>query len=167
MPEAKKPELDAVFKDKSALSVAIATLILLLISFFGFRYFSNQSSPENDLNGDGVSDTLVEDSTDEVDGEDSSDVEESGEVASETDQVNGSGGANDSIGTWTAIDYQPSQLEGTSHTVVSGDTLWELAEAYTGNPYNWTQIAEANDIGYLPNGNPLIVPGQVLTIPSV
>ena len=68
---------------------------------------------------------------------------------------------------WTANNYEQGDIEsGSSYTVVRGDTLWEISEAAYGSGYDWHKIEEANDIKYLPNGNPLIVPGQVLIIPQ-
>lgn len=51
-----------------------------------------------------------------------------------------------------------------THTVVDGDTLWDLAQQYYGNPFDWRRIWEANRADVVdPN---LITPGQVLTIPG-
>jgi len=51
-----------------------------------------------------------------------------------------------------------------THTVVTGDTLWDLAETYYGNPWDWRRIWNANrSLVQDPN---LIFPGQVLTIPA-
>jgi len=54
-----------------------------------------------------------------------------------------------------------------SYVVVKGDTLWGISEKFYGTGFSWTSIRNANPgkIGTLPNGNPLIVPGQVLKIP--
>ncbi|MCH7533309.1 MAG: LysM peptidoglycan-binding domain-containing protein [Gemmatimonadetes bacterium] len=51
-----------------------------------------------------------------------------------------------------------------NHSVVDGDTLWDLAQQYYGDPFDWRRIWEANraDIAD-PN---LILPGQVLVIPG-
>lgn len=70
-------------------------------------------------------------------------------------------------GQWVANDYEFGDINSGSYTVVSGDTLWEIAEAVYGNGADWHKIMDANsdDIGYLANGNPLIIPGQVLNIP--
>ena len=48
-----------------------------------------------------------------------------------------------------------------THTVVNGDTLWDLAKKYYGNYYQWTKIQRANG-----NLNPYTVPiGKKLLIP--
>ena len=47
------------------------------------------------------------------------------------------------------------------HTVAKGDTLWDLAQKYYGNPYQWTKIAQANsspDPRKLQIGRRLLVP---------
>lgn len=53
------------------------------------------------------------------------------------------------------------------YTVVSGDTLWDISNRFYGSGFSWTKIRDANPgkIGKLKNGNPLILPGQVLKIP--
>lgn len=51
-----------------------------------------------------------------------------------------------------------------THTVVPGDTLWDLAQQYYQNPFDWRRIWEANrDRVGDPN---LIFPGWVLAIPG-
>lgn len=51
-----------------------------------------------------------------------------------------------------------------THEVVKGDTLWDLAEHYYQNPFDWRRIWEANQQQVAdPN---LILPGWVLTIPG-
>src|SRR5699024_4339365 len=47
------------------------------------------------------------------------------------------------------------------YTVKKGDTLWDLAQKYYGNPYQWTKIAQANanpDPRKLQIGRKLIIP---------
>ncbi len=50
------------------------------------------------------------------------------------------------------------------HEVVQGNTLWDLAEIFYGNPFEWRRIWEANQ-DRLDNPD-LIYPGQVLRIPG-
>jgi len=54
-----------------------------------------------------------------------------------------------------------------TYTVQAGDTLWDIAEKVYGNPYEWTKIFDANELGRLPNGNVLIHRGNVLVIPAL
>ena len=55
----------------------------------------------------------------------------------------------------------PPAPEPRTYTVVSGDTLWAIAERFYGDGSKYQQIADASGIA-----NPdLIQPGQVLTIP--
>lgn len=69
---------------------------------------------------------------------------------------------------WEANNYNKGDIKGTSYTVKSGDTLWEIAEAVYGNGAEWTKLLGANkaSVDYLPNGSQaLIRPGQVLVLP--
>ena len=55
----------------------------------------------------------------------------------------------------------PAAPEPRTYTVVSGDTLWAIAEKFYGDGNKYQQIADASGVA-----NPdLIHPGQVLTIP--
>jgi nucleoid-associated protein YgaU len=57
----------------------------------------------------------------------------------------------------------PTSLPAT-YTVVTGDSLWKIANAFYGNPLQWRKIYAANVATIGPDPN-LILPGQVLTIP--
>ena len=53
--------------------------------------------------------------------------------------------------------------EGIVHTVVAGDTLWDLSSKYLGSPWKWTEIWERNR--FLTNPH-YIYPGiQVVIVP--
>jgi LysM repeat protein len=53
--------------------------------------------------------------------------------------------------------------EGIVHTVVAGDTLWDLSAKYLGSPWKWTEIWERNR--FLTNPH-YIYPGiQVVIVP--
>lgn len=56
-------------------------------------------------------------------------------------------------------------LTTTSYDVASGDTLFDIAQKLYGDGTKWRIIANANKVGYLPNGNPLIFAGNKLIIP--
>jgi len=51
-----------------------------------------------------------------------------------------------------------------THTVVPGDCLWNLAQTYYGNPWEWRRIWNANK-SRISDPN-LILPGWILTIPG-
>lgn len=58
-----------------------------------------------------------------------------------------------------------SAITSPTYLVASGDTLWDIAQRAYNNPYQWSRIFEANNLGRLPNGSPLIHRGNALTIP--
>jgi nucleoid-associated protein YgaU len=52
---------------------------------------------------------------------------------------------------------------GKNHTVIKGESLWSIAEEETGSGYNWTVIANENNLT-----NPgVITEGQMLAIPTI
>ncbi len=65
--------------------------------------------------------------------------------------------------------FAPAQLEAQvqereRYEVVIGNTLWDLAQRFYGNPYDWRRIWEANRATI---ANPdLIYPGQVILVPD-
>ena len=67
---------------------------------------------------------------------------------------------------WKANNYTAGDIKGNTHTVIIGDTLWEISEGKYGQGQQWRKIQSANDIKNLPNGNPLIIPGQNLNLPQ-
>jgi nucleoid-associated protein YgaU len=66
-----------------------------------------------------------------------------------------------------AIPKEGAKVSGRTHTVAQGDTLWDIAEKFYGSGFEWQKIADANPdlVGTLPNGNVLIMTGQVLAVP--
>ena len=60
-----------------------------------------------------------------------------------------------------------AEVKAGTYTVVKGDSLWSISERFYASGYQWFKIRDANKdkVGTLPNGRPLITPGQVLTIP--
>jgi hypothetical protein len=67
---------------------------------------------------------------------------------------------------WTAWQPPPSFPEGTEiYTIQRGDTLWDLANRYYGNPYLWPQLWERNqyilDAHWIYPGDPLVVGVEV------
>lgn len=53
------------------------------------------------------------------------------------------------------------------HIIVRGDTLWDLANKYYGNPYLWPQLWETNtyitDAHWIYPGDPLLIQGEIST----
>ncbi len=60
----------------------------------------------------------------------------------------------------------PAAAPGTRHTVVTGDTMWDLADRYYGDHLKWRRIAEANPAPEV-NDPHWIYPGQTLLIPGI
>lgn len=63
---------------------------------------------------------------------------------------------------WTPYDPPTELPEGARvHTIVKGDTLWDLAAHYLGDPYLWPQIWERNpyirDSHWIYPGDPLVI----------
>ena len=56
-------------------------------------------------------------------------------------------------------------VTGTTYQVNLGDTLWDIAVRAYGTGFDWVKIDQANNLGRLPNGVPLIHSGNVLVIP--
>ena len=53
------------------------------------------------------------------------------------------------------------------YTVISGDSLWKIAQKFLGSGSRWREIYTYNNNKSIIGGNPnLIYPGQVLSIPS-
>lgn len=64
---------------------------------------------------------------------------------------------------WSRYQYPDSIPEGaTYYIIVRGDTLWDLAAKFLGNPYLWPQIWDQNryitDAHWIYPGDPLILP---------
>lgn len=60
---------------------------------------------------------------------------------------------------------QVQQQVGGTHEVVTGNTLWDLAARFYGDPYQWPVIYDANEDRIVdPHW---IYPGQILTIPGL
>jgi len=73
---------------------------------------------------------------------------------------------------WTAWDPPASQEPGAQiHLIVPGDTLWDLAEHYYGDPYLWPQLWERNqyirDSHWIYPGDPLVVGFEVTPLETL
>lgn len=68
---------------------------------------------------------------------------------------------------WTAWD--PPQAGPNDYVIQSGDTLWDLAGKWLGNPFLWPQIWDRNryilDSHWIYPGDPLVVPGPPTVVP--
>lgn len=66
---------------------------------------------------------------------------------------------------WSKYDYPKSIPEGQAfHMIVRGDTLWDIAGRYLGNPFLWPQIWEVNP--YVKKAH-WIYPGDPIFLPTV
>lgn len=69
---------------------------------------------------------------------------------------------------WTPWDPPPA-ADG-DYIIQSGDTLWDLAAQWLGDPYLWPQIWEQNryilDSHWIYPGDPLKVPGRPIVVPA-
>ena len=62
-------------------------------------------------------------------------------------------------------DQMRSQMTQTTYKVEAGDTLFTIAQKMYGDGSKWPQLARANNLGKLPNGNPLVFADSTITIP--
>ncbi len=72
-------------------------------------------------------------------------------------------------GHWTPYD-PPEPAEG-AYIIQKGDTLWDIAERFLGDPFLWPQIWEENkyilDSHWIYPGDPLVIPPKPIVIPKV
>ncbi len=161
------------------LALIVGGVFILGLIFAAYTYFNQGTSIQDRIrrNADRLDDIISsntdrdEESTETKEGEQETEEKQTPETRKEersTTNDQSVGQEQPSTGSWVANDYQQGDISGNSYTVVSGDTLWEIAEAVYGNGAEWTRILQANSssIGFLPNGSQaLIVPGQVLVLP--
>lgn len=133
----------------------VAGLIALaFVVTAGYLALNRFNSGEDGLNLGIGGDTVISDDI----SADSTVRDEGGDVA----------GMTDSMVLWVANDYSLGDIQSGSYTVVSGDTLWEIAEATYGDGSRWVDILNANsdNVGFSPYGTQtLIFAGQTLLIP--
>lgn len=145
---------------------------LIVIGFIGYKSYEYFNS-EGNLNFplfEAVKENILATSTTREESEPSIlDVDTTEENTINDDTIENNNLAITQEYDWVANDYKEGDVEGTTYTVIYGDTLWEIADGMTGNPYNWTDILSLNadQIDHLPSGQQaLIYPGQVLTLPT-
>ena len=72
---------------------------------------------------------------------------------------------------WTAWDPPTPPAGAQVHVVVTGDTLWDLAQRYLGNPYLWPQIWERNqyilDAHWIYPGDPIVLGIEVAPVEEI
>ncbi|MBW6441705.1 LysM peptidoglycan-binding domain-containing protein [Patescibacteria group bacterium] len=142
---------------KDGLSLIIGGIFILTLVFATYNYFNKGREVNDTENGE---ESIFEGQLGDLNGEGITETREG--------QALGIGGPDMTQPEWIPNDYQEGDIEGDTHTVVEGDTLWEIAEAVYGSGFEWGKILEANkdSIGFLPNGTQaLIIPGQVLVLP--
>ncbi len=69
------------------------------------------------------------------------------------------------IPTKNDADQIKAQMTQTTYNVQAGDTLFTIAEKMYGDGSRWPLIASANNLGRLPNGNPLVFADSTIKIP--
>ncbi|OGE10814.1 hypothetical protein A3A60_02420 [Candidatus Curtissbacteria bacterium RIFCSPLOWO2_01_FULL_42_26] len=57
------------------------------------------------------------------------------------------------------------EMTQTTYKVAQGDTLFTIAEKMYGDGSRWAIISKANNLGRLPNGNPLVFADSTIRIP--
>ena len=152
---------------KDSLALIVGGIFVLGLVFAAYTYFNSGRDASDMQEKNGEIEDIISSSDEREDGEGE---DGDGDGATNGTKADGNGqvsGTYDVV--WVANDYQEGDITGNTYTVVEGDTLWEIAEAVYGNGAEWNTLLEANasEIGYLPNGQQaLIVPGQVLSLPS-
>lgn len=173
MAEKKQKKSIAISRNKFIL-IIVLIIVFIGIAFVAISKSTQKNNGDKDLTynedngielGRDIEGAQVEETDDNRNSEEVSD-EDNKETESIMSGQNGNNTTYD-ISKWKANDYKKGDIEGVSYTVVWGDTLWEIAEARYGSGYKWVDIYNANksEISFLPNGNPLIIPGQVLNMP--
>ena len=136
-------------KTKDFIAGLIALIFVVTAGYLALNRFNANDSTKLGTGGEGIgAEDISADST----------FREDGTVA----------GSTDATIYWVANDYEFGDVQTGNYTVISGDTLWELAEAAYGDGTQWVDILNANtdNVGYLPNGEQaLILVGQTLLIP--
>lgn len=155
---------------KDGLALIVGGLFILALVFATYNYF-NRSPKINKV------DEIQQETVFEKEGTESEIKGDLNGIGAKTEATNnpevagatGTGGPiTPTAFGWAATNYEKGDIKGTSYTVRSGDTLWEIAEGLYGNGAEWTKILDANkgSIDLLPNGQQaLIRPGQVLVLP--
>lgn len=85
------------------------------------------------------------------------------EIATETPAADDAAMTKEAPKSDDAAMEKSEEMAGKTHTIAKGDTLWDLARTYLGDPTMWQKIADAN-----PSMDPAdLTVGETLTIPSM
>lgn len=153
-------------KPQDGLALIIGGLFILALIFAAYNYFKSGREAAVTDTADSTAIELNEEKGD-LNGEGAKD-EKLDTVAKNNGQTGAYSTTSEAKAIWTANDYSQGDIKGSTYTVKSGDTLWEIAEGLYGDGSQWTKILETNNanVGFLANGQQaLIVPGQVLVLP--
>lgn len=168
---------------ESLVSMFLGGLVVILAAVLAFNYFKNQNSQNLTENAPELSEEISEDATAAVKlptthtivaGETLWSIAEkyynNGFSYKEIAAANNIGDAkNLKVGTKLTIPITQvaaplnviNRIDGTSYTVVKGDSLWQISVRAYNDGYRWLEIAKANNLT-----NPGIIhSGNVLTIP--
>jgi len=124
------------------------------------KNFFNGNKKESSIENDNT-EVTKQDTTIQTQPKENNNIEENKEQAKLTSQS-----TPQQSNHWTPNKYSKGDIsmEKQTYTVVKGDTLWEISKGLNGTGNNWHNIAKNNNISYLANGNPLIIPGQTLNL---
>jgi len=159
MPENKKPETE---NKNDTLAFIIGGIFILGLVFATYNYFTGKGN--GDFTSDDQERRLSIDELKEALSTNTEEDERMKEEVAGTTEI-----SDETVMSWTANDYEEGDVKPGTYSVISGDTLWEIAEAVYGDGTMWTEILDANSdsVGFLPNGQQsLILVGQTLTIPT-
>ena len=158
---------------KNIFAGVVAAIFVIALGYQLYNYFSaNMPGAKKDEGGDIISGS-TERTTETTGGESFEKGAQPASPTIEADKMEASPTAPEAsqpgeIIAWMPNNYSQGSIQKGRYTVVSGDTLWEIAEGVYGDGSRWVEILNANtgSVGYLPNGSQaLIVPGQQLLIP--
>ena len=139
-------------KTKDFIAGLIALIFVVSAGYLALNRFNDGETLDLGIGGQESAATV------DADGDSSDTMTADGSVA----------GTTDSMSYWIANDYSEGEIQTGSYTVVSRDTLWEIADAAYGDGSRWVDILNANadSIGFLSDGSQaLIYAGQTLLLP--
>ena len=174
MAEEKNLNLDDEFSfeikpTKSTVAAVAAGILVVVAGFLAYNIFSKPTTPTT-LTSEPAQEQqeqpVASENKDNVsDQEQTAPSQPASETAPATKQTP-SEATTTNTSTWTPLAHAAGTISGSTYTVRSGDTLWEIARGRYGSGYKWHLIAKANGVKNSALGYPLIYPGQVLSLPN-